>query len=173
MAFSSGCCNVLAERHVKETGSDCSIIPGAYDNVDLIGVETVRDICLPPLKDIIAILHDGGMPIIFHPHGEFTKEPGTGTLEDFSEAGFDCIYYGENCDHRKMCQITDGRVSVMGGIDTAVIIFMGPDERVRTDTENVLSETDGYNFIYSCSCSIDRNLDKNRPRIMMDTVRAH
>lgn len=173
MAFSSGCCNVLTERHVKETGSDCSIIPGAYDNVDLIGAETVRDVCLPPLKDIIAILHDGGMPIIFHPHGEFTKEPGTGTLEDFIEAGFDCIYYGENCDHRKMCQITDGRVSVMGGIDTAVTIFMGPDERVRTDTENVLSETDGYDFIYSCSCSIDRNLDKDKLRIMMDTVRAH
>ena len=173
MAFTKGCCDILAKRHADETGSDCSVIPGAYDNVDLIGAEAVREVCIPSLRDIIRTLHGADMPIIFHPHGEFTKEPGTTTLGEFIDTGFDCIYYGENCDHRRMCQLTNGKTSVMGGIDTATTIFLGPDSKVRKDTEDVLEQTSGYDFIYSCSCSIDQNLNAERLRIMMDTVRAH
>lgn len=173
MTFTKGCCDILAGRHAKETESDCSVIPGAYDNVDLIGIEAEREVCIPSLRDMIEIFHEADMPIIFHPHGIFTEEPGMAALNGFIDAGFDCIYYGENCDHKKMCQLTDGRTSVMGGIDTSTTIYLGPDEEVHKDTEDVLKQTEGYDFIYSCSCSIDRNLDAKRLKIMMDSVRSH
>ena len=173
MDFSTSCCERIARRHVDGTDSDCSIVPGAYDNPDLIGIEELGRICIPSLRRVYGILSEGSRPVIFHPHGAFTDPPGTDALESFIGTGFECIYYGENCDHRRMCQMSEGRVSVMGGIDTSTSIYLGDDDSIRRDTEAVLEATDGYDFIFSCSCSIDRNLVPWKLRTMMDTVRSH
>lgn len=173
MRFTTECCGIIAKRHVNETGSECSIIPGAYDNVDLIGLDDLREVCIPSLRIICEIMSSDSRPVIFHPHGAFTEGAGIEALKDFMDVGFECIYYGENCDHGKMCQLTNGRTSVMGGIDTAKTIFLGNKDTVRKDTEGILKATDGFDFIYTCSCSIDRNLDAGKLKIMMDTVRGH
>ena len=173
MEFTTGCCEGLARRHIDETESECSIIPGAYDNPDLISLDDLDRICIPSLKRVRSILSRDSRPVIFHPHGALTVPPGRNAFESFVGTGFDCIYYGENCDHGEMCRIADGKVSVMGGIDTATTIFLGDDDTVRKDTKSVLEATDGYDFIYSCSCSIDRNLNAAKLKVMMDTVLDH
>ena len=173
MEFTTGCCEGLARRHIDETESECSIIPGAYDNPDLISLDDLDRICIPSLKRVRSILSRDSRPVIFHPHGALTVPPGRNAFESFVGTGFDCIYYGENCDHGEMCRIADGKVSVMGGIDTATTIFLGDDDTVRKDTKSVLEATDGYDFIYSCSCSIDRNLNAGKLKVMMDTVLDH
>ena len=173
MGFTTECCRIIAERHIRETESECSVIPGAYDNVDLVGMDDLRAVCLPALKEIYRVISEGSRPVILHPHGTLTEGDGVEALNDFIDIGFECIYYGENCDHSRMCQLTEGKASVMGGIDTSKTIFLGSEDTVRKDTEDVLDATDGYDFIYSCSCSIDRNLDAGKLRIMMDTVRSH
>ena len=173
MSFTTACCEELARRHMDETESECSIIPGAYDNLDLISFDDLNRICIPSLKRVRSILSRDSRPVIFHPHGALTLSPGRDAFESFVEIGFDCIYYGENCDHGEMCRIADGKVSVMGGIDTATTIFLGDDDTVRKDTKSVLEATDGYDFIYSCSCSIDRNLNAGKLKVMMDTVLDH
>ena len=173
MEFTTKCCEGLARRHIDETESECSIIPGAYDNPDLISLDDLDRICIPSLKRVRSILSRDSRPVIFHPHGALTLSPGRDAFESFIEIGFDCIYYGENCDHGEMCRIADGKVSVMGGIDTATTIFLGDDDTVRMDTKSVLEATDGYDFIYSCSCSIDRNLNAGTLKVMMDTVLDH
>ena len=173
MEFTTKCCEGLARRHMEETGSECSIIPGAYDNPDLISLDDLDRICIPSLKRVRSILSRDSRPVIFHPHGALTLSPGRDAFESFVGIGFDCIYYGENCDHGEMCRIADGKVSVMGGIDTATTIFLGDDDTVRKDTKSVLEATDGYDFIYSCSCSIDRNLNAGKLKVMMDTVLDH
>ena len=173
MEFTTKCCEGLARRHIEETESECSIIPGAYDNPDLISLDDLDRICIPSLKRVRSILSRDSRPVIFHPHGALTLSPGRDAFESFVEIGFDCIYYGENCDHGEMCRIADGKVSVMGGIDTATTIFLGDDDTVRKDTKSVLEATDGYDFIYSCSCSIDRNLNAGKLKVMMDTVLDH
>ena len=173
MEFTTKCCEGLARRHIEETESECSIIPGAYDNPDLISLDDLDRICIPSLKRVRSILSRDSRPVIFHPHGALTVPPGRNAFESFVGTGFDCIYYGENCDHGEMCRIADGKVSVMGGIDTATTIFLGDDDTVRKDTKSVLEATDGYDFIYSCSCSIDRNLNAGKLKVMMDTVLDH
>ncbi len=173
MEFSTVCCEYLARRHIDDTESECSVIPGAYDNPDLIGMDGIDGICVPSLRRIYSVLSKDSRPVIFHPHGSLTQTPGTDALEAFIGIGFECIYYGENCDHRRMCQITKGRTSVMGGVDTATSIFLGDDESIRRDTADILEATEGSDFIYSCSCSVDRNLVPWKLKVMMDTVRAH
>ena len=173
MNFSTECCIALSKRHIDETESECSVIPGAYDNVDLIGMEGLSDICIPSLRKIDDILSSDGRPVIFHPHGSLSDGIGTEALSEFLDIGFDCIYYGEGCDHRRMCQLCQGRSSVMGGVDTSTTIFLGNEKTVENDTESVLEATEGYDFIYSCSCSVDRNLDAGLLRKMMETVRSH
>ena len=103
--------------------------------------------------------------------GTLTEDDGIKALDMFLDIGFDCIYYGEDNDHRMMAELTKGRSSVMGGIDTAPTIYLGPEERVVRDTEKVLDDTDGSDFIFTCSCSVDYGLDKDRLKLMLDTVR--
>ena len=69
--------------------------------------------------------------------------------------------------------MTKGRCSMMGGIDTYSAIYLGPDERVIKDTEDVLEQTEGADYMFTCSCSVDAYLDRNRLKLMMDTVRKH
>ena len=59
----------------------------------------------------------------------------------------------------------------MGGVDTATTIYLGPDERVVRDTNGVLDDTEGSDFIFTCSCSVDAGLDRERLKLMMDTVK--
>ena len=111
------------------------------------------------------------VPVIFHPHGSLSDGTGTESLDRFIDVGFECIYYGENCDHEKMRSLTEGRTSVMGGIDTSQTIFLGNDERIVKDTEAVLDGSEGHDYMFSCSCSIDRGLDPGKLKLMADTVR--
>ena len=163
----------MNERICSEGSCDAILIPGAYDNVDLIGLDALERFCIPNLVEMRERVSSFGLPTIFHPHGALTTGPGVKALELFMDTGFDCIYYGEDVDHRKFRELTKGRCSMMGGIDTASTIYLGPDDRVIRDTEDVLKQTDGADYIFTCSCSVDAYLDRKRLKLMIDTVREH
>lgn len=173
MSLCSDVCMRLTERHVNETGCDGAVIPGAYDNPDIVGAETVKKVCLPPLSKMYGLMKESDMPVVFHPHGRLSLEENAETLNDCIAVGFECIYYGEDCDHRAMCRLADGRVSLMGGIDTNTTILLGTDAKVAEDTKNVLDQTAGCDFLFSCSCSVDRGLDPRKLKLMMDTVKSY
>lgn len=173
MGFSEQVMKNMIERICPDSICDGILIPGAYDNVDLLGLESLKRYCIPYLRDMKKGISGYGLPTIFHPHGAFTKGPGIEALKMFTDIGYECIYYGEDVDHRKFKELTNGKCSMMGGIDTASTIYLGPDERVVRDTEDVLKQTDGTDYIFTCSCSVDANLDKGRLKLMMDTVRKH
>lgn len=171
MRFSMSINDIITERIVDETEPDASLIPGAYDNVDLIGLEKIDKYIIPSLAHTNDLMGANGLPTIFHPHGTLTEGDGVKALEHFIGVGFDCIYYGEGNDHGKMMKLCENRVSTMGGIDTFTTIFMGPDDRVVNDTMKIMKETRNNNHIFTCSCSVDRGLDAHRMELMMKTVR--
>ena len=152
---------------------DAILIPGAYDNVDLIGMDALRRYCINDLRTIKETADEYDMPTIFHPHGSFTEGQGIEALDEFISIGFGCIYYGENNDHRRMVELTKDSCALMGGVDTSTTIFVGPDERVIQDTADVLEQVDDRRFIFTCSCSVDANLNGERLKTMLDTVRHH
>ena len=169
--FSQDVTRIITER-ICDTGScDAVMLPGAYDNVGLFGSDALKRYCIPGLSSLYRIIDDESLPVILHPHGPLTEDDGIRALDMFLDIGFDCIYYSEDIDQRAMAELTEGRCSIMGGVDTASTIYLGPEERVVRDTEKVLDDTDGSDFIFTCSCSVDYGLDKDRLKLMLDTVR--
>ena len=171
LGFSEKVSDIITEKICSTGTCDAVMLPGAFDNVDIIGINDMKRYCIPSLKSINRTVRGYGLPVIFHPHGALTEGYGTETLELFLGLGYDCIYYGEGVDHRRFNEITEGRCSMMGGIDTYSTIYLGPDERVVKDTEDVLEQTDDADFIFTCSCSVDAYLNRGRLKLMMDTVR--
>ena len=173
LGFSENVSDIITDR-ICDTGTcDAIMLPGAFDNVDIVGINDLRKYCIPSLESINRTVRKCNLPVIFHPHGALTEGYGTEALELFLGLGYDCIYYGEDVDHRRLKELTRGRCSMMGGIDTYSAIYLGPDERVVKDTEDVLEQTEGADYIFTCSCSVDAYLDRNRLKLMMDTVRKH
>ena len=163
--------DIITERICGTDVCDGIMLPGAYDNVDLVGMDNLKRYCIPSLESTNRAIGRYGLPVIFHPHGVLTEGHGIEALEMFLGLGYDCIYYGEDNDHRRIGELTQGRCSVMGGVDTASTIYLGPDERVVKDTWNVIAQMEGRNFTFTCSCSVDYGLDRGRLKLMMDTVR--
>ena len=171
LEFSQGVTDIITERICSTGTCDAVMLPGAYDNIGLVGLEAIESLCIPGLRSLYKRIDKNDLPVIFHPHGTLTEDDGPKALDLFLDVGFDCIYYGEDNDHRILSELTKGRSSIMGGIDTASTIYIGPDERVIKDTEKVLDDTDKSDFIFTCSCSVDYGLDKDRLKLMLDTVR--
>lgn len=173
LGFSEKVSDITTDKICSTGTCDAVMLPGAFDNVDIIGIGDLKKYCIPSLESVNRAVGRYDLPVIFHPHGALTEGYGAEALELFLELGYDCIYYGEGVDHRRFKELTDGKCSMMGGIDTYSTIFLGPDERVVKDTEDVLEQTGGADYIFTCSCSVDACLDKNRLKLMMDTVRKH
>ena len=169
--FSRNVSDIITDKICGTGVCDGMLLPGAYDNVDLIGMDALRDHCVPALKSTNAAIGRYNLPMIFHPHGVLTEGHGEEALDLFLELGYDCIYYGEDNDHYRIGELTQGRCSVMGGVDTASTIYLGPNERVVKDTRNVIDQMEGRDYIFTCSCSVDYGLNRERLKLMMDTVR--
>lgn len=170
MEFCEKSITIMNKRICASNACDCTLIPGAYDNVDLLGLESFRKICIPSLRRMYELSSSNNLPCIMHPHACLTSGNGIEALKEFMEIGFECVYYGEDNDHGIICDLTDDRCATMGGIDTFTSIFMGPDERVIKDTSEVLEQTKGRRHIFTCSCSVDASVDISRIKLMIDTV---
>ena len=168
--FSQKTSDIITEKVCSTGVCDAMLLPGAYDNVDLVGIDVMERFCIPGLKSIYSKIKRYDLPVIFHPHGVLTEGNGEIMLDQFIDIGFDCIYYAEDNDHRRIGELTKDRCSVMGGIDTATTIYLGPDERVVKDVENILDDDSNSDFIFTCSCSVDAGLDRDRLKLMIDTV---
>ena len=168
--FSQKVSDIITERICGTGVCDAVMLPGAYDNIGLLGLDLLRRYCIPGLVSTYGRIERNHLPVIFHPHGTLTEDEGIDALDLFIGIGFDCIYYGEDNDHRIMGELKDGRCSVMGGIDTASTIYLGPDERVIRDTGSILGQMNDRNYIFTCSCSVDAGLDRDRLKLMIDTV---
>ena len=149
---------------------DAVLLTAAYDNLDMVGQDMLREFSFPWLKRSEKHIHGLGIPIMFHPHGGLTENADSEKiLDEMIGMGFDCFYYGETIDPKIMLAHAEDRCSLCGGIDTFTTIYIGPDERVMDDVSHYLKHFDG-NYIFSPSCSVDRKLSLPRLKIMMDTV---
>lgn len=151
---------------------DAVLISGAYDNVDILGPEVFADISMGCLMPQLRKVESFGLPCAFHPHSALSEDFNRASLDLMLDSPIDCLYYGEGNDAMKLLDACHGKVTLMGGIDTFTTIYLGPDERVLTDTMNHMDLMRGEAHIFSCSCSVDRGLPLDRMKLMADTVRA-
>ncbi|WP_400203412.1 uroporphyrinogen decarboxylase family protein [Candidatus Methanomassiliicoccus intestinalis] len=173
MNFSSNVSDIVQERIFSDSDPDCMLISAAYDNVDLIGLDGLDKFSMPYISRMVNKASNMGKYATIHPHGSMTSEYGSKSVERFISTGIQCLYYGENNDPEMLSKLIDGRISIMGGIDTYTTIYLGPDSRVVRDTEKILELMKDENYIFTCSCSIDRGLDAGRLKLMMDAVKKN
>ena len=154
---------------------DGVLLTAAYDNLDMIGPDAMKEFSFPGLRASEKFIHGLGLPVMFHPHGALTSDDAATTvLDEMLDMGFDCLYYGETIDAAKIKEHADGKCALCGGIDTFTTIYLGPDERVRSDVDRYLDHFTEYSgYIFSPSCSVDRGLPLRRMEKMMRTVRGH
>ncbi len=171
--FGSDVFSIYANRILSEAENDAVLVSGAYDNIDLIGPELMEKFTLKPLKDAVNLVSNYKNPIIFHPHGTLSSDFGLNILDRFSEMSIDCIYYGEANDSVIIANHVKDKMSVMGGVDTYTTIFLGPNERVMSDVEKCMLDMKEFDYIFSCSCSVDRGLPIDRLKIMMCAVEKY
>jgi Uroporphyrinogen-III decarboxylase len=172
ISFGSDVMRTSIECVSQNVELDAVLLTAAYDNLDMVGSDALREFSFPGLKDSERFIHDLGLPIMFHPHGGFTADlTGEMILDEMIDMKFDCFYYGETIDPVKMLDHASKKCSLCGGIDTFTTIYIGPDERVEKDVSDYLECFNG-NFVFSPSCSVDRGLSLKRLKIMTDTVKA-
>ena len=158
-------------NELKDVDADAMLLAAPYDNVDMIDTN-MMELAFRSLRAVSKASHAEGLPLMLHPHGSLASEHGKGSLEELLMLPADCLYYGESNDHSEMRRLVKGRCALAGGIDTFTTIYLGPDERVRNDVNDVMEAMKGGNFIFTCSCSVDRGLPLGRMRNMVDAVRT-
>ena len=171
ISFETDVFGVVVEEMIN-LDTDATILVAPYDDTDMLGPDLMKKTVVPGMRDSINATRSDGLPVMLHHHGTFLSEKGRRSLREILSLGPDCFYYGEENDHSIMSEETKCICPVSGGIDTFTTIYLGPDERVRADTIEVLNKMKNGNFIFSCSCSVDRGLPLDRMKIMMDTVRS-
>lgn len=172
LKFASESVGLIMEKIIPKIDADAVLFSGAYDNIDLLGLEPTERLSLKTLKPKIDLTHSYGLPVVFHPHGVLSAGDGETILDEMLDIGTDCLYYGENNDPRILLKHTKGKASIMGGIDTFTTIFLGPNERVKNDTLNCIKMFENEDYIFTCSCSVDRGLPLDHIKTMVDTVRS-
>ncbi len=171
MKFTLEVGKIVGTIFCEEGQPDFSVITGAFDNPDIMSLSDVRTFCLPGVEKQLRLIKRYDVPSVYHPHGQFVKQPGKDLIEDYHNMSMDCLYYGENNEHRTMRDISGEGLSLMGGIDTFTTIYLGNNDRVIADTKGVIDAMTDSHFIFTCSCSVDGDLDINKMRLMIDTVK--
>ncbi len=157
---------------VLDTGlADFVMLSSAYETADVFGSEFYRNEVLPRFRPFVELSHSYGIPIGTHPHGCFTEGNGIEDLEHVIGLGVDSLYYGENNDMHRLRELCNGRVSITGGIDSFTTIYLGDRARIENDTLACLDAFNDTPYILSCSCSVERFLQLDKMKMMVDAAR--
>ncbi|MBR1973058.1 MAG: hypothetical protein IKA33_00045 [Candidatus Methanomethylophilaceae archaeon] len=162
---------LIIEGLCKDTYIDAGLIAAATDNPDLFGLEAYRDVSIPYTKRISDILHEYGLPVIYHPHGTFAYGD-TNILDITLDAGYDGFHYPENNDLSMIHDSLKDRTCILGGTDIVPTLLNGDDDMIRKETVEHLDTFNDCRYVFMASCSLHRGLGLDSIRTMMDTVRS-
>ena len=91
LEFSEKVSDIITERIFSTGTCDAVMLPGAFDNVDIVGINDLKKYCIPSLESVNRAVGEYGLPIIFHPHGTLTEGYGVEALDLYLGLGYDCI----------------------------------------------------------------------------------
>ncbi len=116
------------------------------ENSLMMAPETWREFFKEPYRKLYKYLHDNGVLVIHH--SDSFLEP---IVEDMAEIGID-VWQGAlpSNDIVKLNKLLDGRMAMMGGINSVIDRCDATEEEMRTEVRRCLNEYGGLrNFIPS------------------------
>ncbi len=117
---------------VLDTPADIIFRRGWYEGTAFWSPKLYRRFFLPRFQELVRMVHQGNRLAGYRLSTGFMP-----LLDLFLEAGYDAHLYidpvqgGPGTDLRKVKQLFDGRISVLGGINSAVTLERGTREEIR------------------------------------------
>jgi len=171
MEFSYGVMETIIDK-LHEV-SDAVFLAAASDNPDMFGPEGFERFSLPYVKRNVEHSHSLGLPAIFHPHGVFSTDDRKDILRMSIDTGIDGFQFAEGNEPEGILEGTKGRCSVLGGVDAFTTLLLGPEKRIIRDTDRFMDALSDEDYIFMCSCSLNRGLSIENIRTMVNAVRNH
>ena len=171
MEFSYGVMETMINRFHEV--SDVVFLASASDNPDMFGPEGFERFSLPYVKRNVEHSHSLGLPVIFHPHGVFSTEDRKDILKMSVDTGTDGFQFAEGNGPEGILEGTKGRCSIMGGVDAFTTLLLGPEERIIRDTNRFMNVLSSEDYVFMCSCSLNRGLSIDNVKTMVNAVREH
>lgn len=155
------------------TGIDLIFIAAASDDLNIIGPRQYHRFTLPNLRRLVDAIAPTGVPVIFHPHGNFTDPTAWSLLDETLDAGIQGFQLAEHNDVRLARERWGDRVCILGGPDVRSVLLAGPAERIIDETQRCLALAGpAPGFILMASCSIHRGMPPAHLRAMVATAHA-
>lgn len=151
---------------------DAVFIAAASDNPDMLGPEDYRKYTLGPMAGIVSDCDNMGLPLIMHPHGNFSADDRICLLKETAGIGISGFQFGEGNDPTPINEAISEKCSVMGGVDAYTTLLLGPEKRIQRDVWGFLDVLEGDGHIATCSCSLNRGLPLENVRQMVKAVRS-
>ena len=151
--------------------SDAVFLASASDNPDMFGPEGFERFSLPCIKKNVKHSHSLGLPVIFHPHGVFSTDDRKDILRMSVDTGIDGFQFAEGNEPEGILEGTKGKCSILGGVDAFTTLLLGPEKRIVRDTGRFLDVLSCEDYVFMCSCSLNRGLPIENVKTMVNAVR--
>lgn len=159
------------EKLAENQSADAIFFAAASDNPDMIGPEVYESITLKYMSQLINKIHKLGLPVVFHPHGDFSSDELSSTLDKTIDLGIDGFQFAEQNDHNIILQHTKNRCCILGGINVTDSLLLGPDERIINDCNKYMKDLSKEDYIFMCSCSLHRGISIKNVKTMVSAVK--
>ena len=163
-------CNMRIVQRAIRTGAEVIVLGDDYagNSGPMMSPELFREFLLPPLKKMIAMIHDEGALCVKHSDGDLYP-----LLNDIMSAGPNGINPIEpvaGMELKKVKQLVGHKVCLTGNIDCAHLLPHGTPVQVREAVRQAIADAaPGGGFILMSSNSIHSSCD---PQNFVAMVRA-
>lgn len=165
-------CNMRIVQRAIRAGAEVIILGDDYagNNGPMMSPAHFRQFILPPLKRMIAMIHEEGAFCIKHSDGDLYP-----ILDDIVAAGPDGINPIEpvaGMELKKVKQLVGQKVCITGNIDCARLLPHGTPEQVREAVRQAIADAaPGGGYILTSSNSIHSSCNPQNFVAMVEAVR--
>lgn len=103
-------------------------------------------------------------PLVLHTCGDTSDR-----IHLFAETGLSCFHYDTRVPAEKAVELSDGKISLMGGVSNVASLLGGDEERIRSDARAAFSA--GVNVI-GPECAVPLNTKMHSLRLIKKSVYA-
>lgn len=126
---------------------------------DMVSAKTYKEFLFPLHKAISGRVH---CPLVLHTCGETSDR-----IHLFADTGFSCFHYDTCVPAKKTVELSNGKISLMGGISNIFSLLNGDEKRIMSDVKSALSA--GINVI-GPECALPLNTKMQSLKLIRKSV---
>ncbi|GAB6908899.1 putative Uroporphyrinogen decarboxylase [Desulfosarcina cetonica] len=162
--------SILHMEHLARAGADFVFLASAADNPGIVGPKLFQSFTLPYLARLVDTAHALDLPVVFHPHGDFTSERFAPLVDECIAASIEGLQFSEECDLYTAKQRWGDQLTILGNVDILTILKPGPPQRVRSAAKACIQAAGPDGFVLMASCSLHRGENPRHVKAMINAA---